>query len=56
MALAFAALGWAGDFGMLLVLAALAGLGLGAYHLMGAMNASLVIERPAWASRMARPR
>ncbi|MCC6625872.1 MAG: MFS transporter [Chloroflexi bacterium] len=43
MAAAFAALGWAGEFGTLLALAALAGLGSGAYHPMGAMNASLVI-------------
>lgn len=43
MALAFATLGWAQDFTALVVLAGLAGLGSGAYHPMGALNASLVI-------------
>ncbi len=39
----FATIGFAPNFRMLLVLAALAGLGSGAYHPMGAMNASAVI-------------
>jgi FSR family fosmidomycin resistance protein-like MFS transporter len=44
MACAFAALGWVRDFPMLVLLAAAAGLGSGAYHPMGAMNAALVID------------
>jgi len=39
----FATIGFAPNFPTLLVLAALAGLGSGAYHPMGAMNASAVI-------------
>jgi len=39
----FATIGFAPNFHVLLVLAALAGLGSGAYHPMGAMNASAVI-------------
>jgi FSR family fosmidomycin resistance protein-like MFS transporter len=44
MACAFAALGWVRDFPALVLLAAAAGLGSGAYHPMGAMNAALVID------------
>jgi MFS transporter, FSR family, fosmidomycin resistance protein len=44
MAVAFAGLGWARDFGMLVALAAAAGLGSGAYHPQGAMNAALVTD------------
>jgi FSR family fosmidomycin resistance protein-like MFS transporter len=44
MALAFASLGWIGDFWLLVAVAAAAGLGSGAYHPMGAMNASQVID------------
>jgi FSR family fosmidomycin resistance protein-like MFS transporter len=42
MALAFAALGWAPSFAVLVFLAAAAGLGSGAYHPQGAMNASFL--------------
>src|SRR5262245_39600025 len=44
MAAAFAALGWVSDFPVLVLLAATAALGSGAYHPMGALNASLVID------------
>ena len=44
MAGAFALLGWAPNFVTLVLLAAAAGLGSGAYHPQGAMNASLVIR------------
>lgn len=44
MALAFAALGWAPSFPALVALAAAAGLGSGAYHPQGAMNAALVTD------------
>jgi len=42
-AIMFATIGFAPNFRVLLVLAALAGLGSGAYHPMGAMNANAVI-------------
>jgi len=42
-AIMFASIGFAPDFPTLLLLAALAGIGSGAYHPMGAMNASAVI-------------
>ena len=45
MALAFAALGWAPNFPLLVVLAAAAGLGSGAYHPQGAMNAALLTDQ-----------
>lgn len=44
MALAFGALGWINDYWLLVLLAATAGLGSGAYHPIGAMNAALVID------------
>jgi FSR family fosmidomycin resistance protein-like MFS transporter len=44
MALAFATLGWIDDYWLLVSAAALAGLGSGAYHPQGAMNAALVID------------
>lgn len=42
-ALLFASIGFANSFNMLLVLAALAGFGSGAFHPLGALNASAVI-------------
>jgi FSR family fosmidomycin resistance protein-like MFS transporter len=44
-ALLFATIGFASSFAMLLILAGLAGFGSGAFHPMGAMNASAVIKR-----------
>jgi FSR family fosmidomycin resistance protein-like MFS transporter len=43
-ALMFALIGFAPSFGMLLVFAGLAGIGSGAYHPMGAVNARAVID------------
>lgn len=43
-ALLFATIGFAPSFGMLVLLAGLAGFGSGAFHPMGAMNASAVIK------------
>src|SRR4051794_13632218 len=43
-AFTYATIGFAPSFGVLLLLAALAGLGSGAYHPMGALNASAVIS------------
>lgn len=43
-AITFALLGFVPNFGVLLVLAALSGIGSGAYHPMGALNASRVIS------------
>jgi FSR family fosmidomycin resistance protein-like MFS transporter len=44
-ALLFASIGFAGDFNTLLILAALAGFGSGAFHPLGALNASAVIPK-----------
>jgi FSR family fosmidomycin resistance protein-like MFS transporter len=43
-ALVFASIGFATNFHMLLILAALAGFGSGAFHPLGALNASVVIS------------